>query len=332
MIAEKLKLGDTIGFFSPSTPITSMCPKRYNRAKNFIKSKGFNLIEGNLTEKKDFYRSGSILERANEFNELIYNPDVKCIISTIGGMNTNSILPYIDYEAIKNNPKIIIGYSDMTALLLAIYSKTGLTTYYGPALVASFGELSPLVDETFLYFANILNDNSSFPQLLPTPKRWTDEYIDWEVQNREKVLYNNNLIGINPSVITGRLIGGNLNTMTGFWGSEFMPEIKHGDILLIEDSLKDISLVERLFSLLKVNGIFEKVSAIILGKHEQFNDLGTNRRPLDVLLEVLGDKKLPILAEFDCCHTHPMLTMPIGALVEVNTMDKTVKILSESIL
>ena len=71
---------------------------------------------------------------------------IKCIMATIGGMNSNSILPYIDYEAFKRNPKIIIGYSDVTAILLAIYAKTGINTYYGPALVASFGELPPFVD------------------------------------------------------------------------------------------------------------------------------------------------------------------------------------------
>lgn len=93
-----------------------------------------------LTGKQDFYRSGSIKELVEELNEFIKNPEVKCIMSAIGGMNSNSLLPYIDYEALRKNPKIIIGYSDVTAILLAIYAKTGITTYYGPAVVASFGE------------------------------------------------------------------------------------------------------------------------------------------------------------------------------------------------
>lgn len=96
---QKLKKGDTIGIFSPSTPITCFCPKRFLRAKEYLKSKGFNIVEGNLTGKSDFYRSGSIKERAEELNELIRNPEVRCIMSTIGGMNSNSLLPYIDWEA-----------------------------------------------------------------------------------------------------------------------------------------------------------------------------------------------------------------------------------------
>ncbi|MEG2917767.1 MAG: LD-carboxypeptidase, partial [Clostridium sp.] len=117
---KKLKIGDGIGMFSPSSPITSTVPMRYKRGKEFLESKGFNIVEGLLTGKSDYYRSGSIKERAEELNELIRNPKVRCIMSTIGGMNSNSILPYIDYEAFKRDPKIIIGYSDVTAILLGI--------------------------------------------------------------------------------------------------------------------------------------------------------------------------------------------------------------------
>lgn len=324
---EKLKKGDTIGIFSPSTPITCFCPKRFTRAKNYLSNKGFNIIEGNLTGKSDFYRSGSIKERAEELNELIRNPEVKCIMSTIGGMNSNSILPYIDYEAFKRNPKIIIGYSDVTAILLGIYAQTGINTYYGPALVASFGEVDFFVDETYKYFKELLIDNTELPYTYEPPLYWTDEYIDWELQDRCKEKRENSWITVNDGIIQGRVIGGNLNTIQGIWGSKYMPEIQEGDILFIEDSLKDISDIERSFSLLKVNGVFDKISGIILGKHELFDDKKTCRKPHEVLLEVLGDKKVPFIAEFDCCHTHPMFTLPIGCKIELNATEKKVSII-----
>lgn len=134
-IVEGLKKGDGIAVFSPSSPATVTAEGRYRRGKQYLEQKGFSIIEGALTGKRDCYRSGSIKERAAELNELILNPKVKCIMAAIGGMNSNSILPYIDYEALKANPKIIIGYSDVTALLLGIYAKTGMVTYYGPAMV-----------------------------------------------------------------------------------------------------------------------------------------------------------------------------------------------------
>lgn len=322
----ELNKGDSIGIFSPSTPITAFCPKRFKRAVNYLQNKGFNIIEGNLIGKSDFYRSGSIKERAEELNSLIRNPNIKCIMSTIGGMNSNSLLPYIDYEAFKNNPKPIIGYSDVTAILLGIYSKTGISTYYGPALVASFGEIEPFVDKTYEYFKDILINDCKFPFQLKKPDIWTEEYIDWEKQDRPKKGLKNNLITVYKGTAKGRLIGGNLNTMTGIWGSEYMPEIKKGDILFIEDSLKDCANIERSFSLLKLNGVFEKISGIILGKHELFNDCNSGRKPYEILLKVLGDKKIPFLAEFDCCHTHPMITLPIGCIVELDATNKSVSI------
>lgn len=124
----------------------------------------------------------------------------------------------------------------------------------------------------------------------------------------------------------GRVIGGNLNTMQGIWGSKYMPEIKNGDILFIEDCLKDAATIERSFSFLKVNGVFEKVSGIILGKHELFQDLNTGRKPYEILLEVLGDTKIPFMADFDCCHTHPMITLPIGCEIELDVTNKKVTI------
>jgi len=324
---KKLKKGDYIGIFSPSTPITVACPIRFKRAKEYLINKGFKIIEGNLTNKIDFYRSGTIKERAEELNELIRNPKVRCIMSTIGGMNSNSILPYIDYEALKSDPKIIIGYSDVTAILFAIYSKTGITPFYGPAFVASFGEFSPFVDITYDYFEDILMNEIEFPYVLKTPTYWTDEFINWEIQDRAKEKRNNKWITVNKGIVEGRVIGGNLNTIQGIISSEYMIEIKEGDILFIEDSLKDISEIERSFSMLKISGIFDKISGIILGKHELFNDLKTKRKPYEVLLEILDGKEIPFLADFDSCHTHPIMTLPIGCKIKLDATNKEITIL-----
>lgn len=307
-----LKKGDTIAYFSPSSPATHFAPKRYERARNYLEDKGWNLVSGKLSGQADYYRSGTIQDRAEELNELIRNPDIRCIMSTIGGSNSNALLPYIDYQALQKDPKIIIGYSDVTAILLAIYQQIGLITFYGPALVASFGEFQPFVDQTYQYFADLLmaREQKSFSYTLP--QTWTDERMDWESQVKAKTAYQNQCKFLGKGCFTGRLIGGNLNTMWSIWGSPYMPDIQDGDILLIEDSLKSIATVERLFAFLKLNGIFDRVAAVILGKHELFDDAGSGRQPIDVLKEVLNGQDLPIVNGFDCCHTHPMLTMPIG--------------------
>ncbi|MGH0427852.1 LD-carboxypeptidase [Bacillus mycoides] len=329
ILPKALKYGDTIGIYSPSSPVTYTSPKRFERAKSYLKKKGFRISEGSLTGQSDFYRSGSIQERAEELNDLIRNPNISCIMSTIGGMNSNSLLPYIDYAAFQMNPKIMIGYSDATALLLGIYAKTGIPTFYGPALVPSFGEFEPFVDYTYKYFADTLITNQPLPYNINQPLFWSDEFINWEEKTKEKELRPNNWISVIGGKATGRIIGGNLNTIQGIWGSPYMPHIQEGDILFIEDSSKDAATIERSFSLLKINGVFNKVSGIILGKHEQFDDCGTNRKPYEILLEVLQNQKIPILADFDCCHTHPMITLPIGIQVEMDATNKTIQIIEQ---
>lgn len=326
MKAKKINGDVGIGVFSSSSPISATVPVRYERGISYLRSKGYNVFNGELYKKQDFYRSGSIKERAEEFNELLYNDDVYILMSSIGGFVTNSILPYIDYEYLKKHPKIIIGYSDTTALLLAIYKKTGLVTFYGPAVAASFGELPPYVDETFESFEKVMRGIKT-PYSYEMPTSWTDEFISWSEQDRAKKGQANNWICVNKGVATGRLIGGNLNTMSGIFGTEYMPEIRKGDILFIEDSLKDAMTIERSFSLLKLAGVFEKVGGIILGKHELFDDNKTGRQPFEILLEVLGDVDIPILADFDCCHTHPMFTLPIGCEVMLDATNKKVTLL-----
>lgn len=328
LVPPKLKPGDTIGVFSPSSPISATVPVRYQRGKAYLEARGFRVKEGRLTGQQDGYRSGTIRERAEELNQLIRDPSVRCVMAAIGGMNSNSLLPYLDYEALTRDPKILVGYSDVTALLLGVFAKTGLVTYYGPALAASFGEFPPYVDETFRFFWDIAGEGASLPHSLPTPEHWTDERIDWATQDRSKRPVPNRLITVHSGKASGRLIGGNLNTMQGIWGTPYMPEIQEGDLLFLEDSLKDAADIERSFSLLKLSGVFDRVGGLILGKHECFDDCGTGRMPHEILQEVMGPVDFPVLAQFDCCHTHPMLTLPLGVPAELDADAQTVTLLA----
>ncbi|MCL4109812.1 UNVERIFIED_CONTAM: hypothetical protein GTU68_052071 [Idotea baltica] len=326
-LPPRLRPGDTIAVFSPSSPTTVFAPTRFQRAKEFLQAKGFRILEGSLTGKADHYRSGSVQDRVAELNALIHNPEVKAIMSTIGGYNSNSMLPYIDYAHLKAHPKIVTGYSDMTAILQAIQAQANLVTYYGPALVASFGELPPLVDETYNMFEELLVELPALPYTLPTPTAWTDEWLDWEKQDRPKITQPNQLITVMPGKAEGKLVGGNLNTMSGFFGSKYMPPIEEGDILLLEDCLSNAQVIERSFAMLKLQGVLDRVGGIILGKHEKYDDQGTGRKPHEILMEILNGREMPFLAEFDIAHTHPMVPVPLGIRVSLDADKQKVSLL-----
>lgn len=305
-----------IGYFSSSTPITAISPIRFERAKKFLESKGIELVAGNLTGKSDFYRAGSIKERAAEINQLIHDDTVDILMATIGGLNTNAILEYIDFEYLQAHPKTIIGYSDATAFLLAVTVKApACRVLYGPALVASFGEFSPIVDYTWENFEKIINNLST---VVTAPDEWTDEAIDWQEYDRPKKMHQNKWGYTDEPILEGRIMGGNLDTMAGIIGSGYFPKFTSNDLLFIEDAEKDAAIVEKNFAMLKNIGVYQKVKGIILGKHALFDDLKTNRRPIDILLEVLGDTKVPIIYDYDSCHTVPMITTPLGSQAKFN--------------
>lgn len=312
-----------IGFFSSSTPITQISPIRFARAREFLETKGVTLVAGNLTGRSDYYRAGSIKERAEEINQLIHDDSIDVLMATIGGLNTNALLPLIDFEYLESHPKTVVGYSDTTALLLAITVKApSCRVLYGPALVASFGEFSPIVDQTWSNFEKILNGKGTVE--IQAPKIWTDEAINWNEFEHEKVMQTNKWGYIGKTILSGQIMGGNLDTMSGIIGSEYFPKFNRNQLLFIEDAEKDASIVEKNFSMLNNAGIFHQVKGIILGKHAVYDDLQTNRQPIDILREVLGNNPIPIIYDYDSCHTVPMITTPLGSEATFNADNMTV--------
>lgn len=311
-----LKKGDTIGVFSSSYPFTAIAPEAAKSAAAFLEKEGYHVKLGKLAGKKDCYRSGTAQERAEELNELIRDPAVSCIMAAGGGMVSNALLPYLDYETIKACPKPIIGHSDITALLLGIYQKTGLITYYGPNFVSTFGQKPPFLDFSLSSLEQALGDSHNF--ICRKPPFFSDELTDWGREIPTKKELPNQWVTVLPGTAEGRLLGGNLNTISGMMGSPYMPEFRRGDILFLEDTEKFAAHAERYFSMLKLCGVFDKVGGIILGKHRKFDDQGTNKTWAEILLEVLNGQRLPILAEVDCCHTIPMLTLPIGGILRMD--------------
>ncbi|WLR42570.1 LD-carboxypeptidase [Bacillus carboniphilus] len=327
-----LEKGDQIGVITPSSPAPVMFEERYQRGLSQLRKMGFHIIEGTCTNKSQSYRSASIKERAEEMNQFIYNDEVKAIISTIGGYNSNSLLPYLDYNHLKAHPKIVMGYSDVTALLLAIYEKTGLTTFYGPAIVPSFGEFPEMFPKGREYFENVVMLKKNAPYSLEIPIEWTEEFLDWNTQEREKqMVENTGWKTLRQGKAKGTLIGGNLNTMSGFFGSEYFPNL-NGAILFLEDSFKNMADQERSYSMLKISGVFDQIEGLIIGKHEHLNDQHAPFSHDELLLEIIGDVNVPILINVDIGHTFPSHVFPIGIKASMDAGKREIRFLENGVV
>jgi muramoyltetrapeptide carboxypeptidase LdcA involved in peptidoglycan recycling len=139
--AKALHPGDTVGIFTPSSPSYVDNEELFQNGVRNLERLGFKVKIGSLTKSRasQGYRSGTPVQRAQEFMELIQDPGVHGLISTIGGNNSNSLIPYLDFAVIRQNPKVICGYSDVTSLHMAILKYSGLRTFYGPALMPGLG-------------------------------------------------------------------------------------------------------------------------------------------------------------------------------------------------
>ena len=320
-----LENGATIGVFSPSYPLTATSADAAARAEAFMEANGLHIKKGQLWGQCDAYRSGTAKARAEEFNALLYDPDVDCLMASVGGFVTNGMLPYIDYAYLAAHPKPIVGMSDVTALLMAAYTKAQAPVYYGPNFVTSFARLSPYRDVALACLRDVLGSRENYTYQMP--ETYSDELIEWDQALTQEKQIPNKLITVRGGIATGRLIGGNLNVLTGIWGSPYMPDIRDGDILFLENTEEWAGYTERYMTWLSLCGVFDRISGLILGKHRAFDDTGTGKKSYEIASDVLGEVDFPILAEADFSHCAPTLTLPIGVTATLDADAQTLTLL-----
>lgn len=320
---KALTSGATIGIFTPSSPSHIALRKKYLHGLSVIKSFGFKVKEGWLTasEKHQGYRSGSPKDRADEFMALIRDPEVDCLVSTIGGANSSSMIPYLDFDEIRANPKIISGYSDVTSLHLAILAYSGLSTFYGPAVVPSFGEWPTMIEETKNSFFDAVTTTSG-TKLLSVPSRWSNHFRDakgdgWKTDPRQWE-QNPGWRCLVSGEATAPVVVVNLNTLLTTAGTTCFPDL-NGKILILEEMEAPMSRLERNLRHLERLGVFGVIKGLIFGKPEFFVQENAPFGLEDLLLEVLGPQaNYPVVVNFDCGHAHPSLTIAEMASLTLN--------------
>ncbi|MFA5729793.1 MAG: LD-carboxypeptidase [Candidatus Paceibacterota bacterium] len=300
---KKLKIGDTIGVIAPSRPINE---KEILPCIKILENRGFKVKLGKNLYKKSYYSAGSAKERASDLNAMFKDKKVKAIMCASGGAASNQLLDLIDYESIKNNPKIFIGYSDITVLLLAIYSKTGLITFHGPNL-HSLKKLDKKAEE-FLF------------EILTEKKK---EYV-----------FPGKIEIIKKGKARGILIGGNIHLSNSLLGTKYTPTYNK-KIWFWEDLGESPASLDLKLNQFKLSGNLKNISAMIIGnlsdcidkKHKEDN------RPInEIILELTKEYNFPIIKVTYFGHNvSNFYTFPIGVMSEIDTKTSEFRIIENPI-
>ena len=313
MIPSKLKKGDEIRIIAPSRTMKLISEEGKKLAEEKLKSLGFKVTYGKNIYESDEFDSSSVKSRVEDLHEAFRDKNVKAILTVIGGFNSNQILRYLDYNLIKKNPKIICGYSDITALNNAIYKKTGLVTYSGPHF-SSFG-MKKGFDYSLDYFKKCLIEEKEFE--IKASKEWSDDkwYLD---QEKREFMKNNGFLVINEGKAEGEIIGANLCTFNLLQGTEYMPNFKN-NILFIEDDYesKPHHFDRDLQSLIHLPD-FNQIKGIVIGRFQKASEM-TNEKLIKIIKTKKELNNIPVIANLDFGHTTPIFTFPIGGKVSISS-------------
>jgi muramoyltetrapeptide carboxypeptidase len=301
----RLNKGDTIAIMGMAGALRD--PKIVGGFKEVIENQGFVVSIGQTVNKTFGYLSGSDEDRANEFNDFVSNPLIKAILFVKGGWGCGRVLDKIDYEQLKKNPKIILGFSDMTSLLNAIYQKTGLITFHGPVGNSSWEKFSLNSFQDIVCRGGVSYQKPEFPQL--------QLFSAW--QSGEAM---------------GELIGGNLTVFCSLLGTPYWPSCT-GKILFLEETHEEPYRIDRMLNSLRLAGVFEEISGVIFG---QFNDCNAEK-PLEsftleeVVRHQLKGYSFPVIWGAPIGHVKDKWTVPIGAQVTMNTDELSLKLMRPAV-
>ena len=291
ILPSKLNIGDTIGVVAPSNPIIGDNIEELNRAKEIVEKSGFKVkYSKNLFSNTNGYCS-TAKEKAEDINEMFADKNIKMIWCAKGGNNSNSTFEYLDYELIRQNPKIICGYSDITSLTNIITEKTGLVTFSG----TNFKTIA--TDETDFSYKQALN-------------RFLNGSLEFEPENE-------NYITIQEGKVKGELIGGNLSLtkelVCGKYSIDFTDKILFLEELGYES---DPAVVSNSLYYMKQNGVFDKIKGLWIGNYEHQSGITLEK----IILDVLENKyKFPIIKSNNFGHIENKIVIPIGTKAEINT-------------
>lgn len=304
IIPNKLKKGDTIGIIAPSNPIINENVEEIEKARQIIEKLGYKVkYSKNLFSNTNKY-SATAEEKAEDLNEMFMDNEVKMIWCAKAGENSNSLFEYINYEQIKQNPKIICGYSDIISITNIITEKTGLVTFSGTN------------------FKTIATDETDY-SLKEALKRFVDGSIELGIASDK-------YITIRSGKAKGKLIGGNLSLTRGLVSGKYSIDFTDKILFLEELGLETgPALVSNYLYYLKQNDVFEKIKGIWIGNYTHKSGI----RLEDILLDTIKDEyKFPIIKSETFGHIETKTVIPIGIEAEIDTStERKIKLLENCV-
>ncbi len=321
LIPPRLQRGDEVRIIAPSRSLSFISPSSREVALERCNQElGLKISFSSHCAEIDNFGSSSLHSRLSDLHEAFADKQIKAILTVIGGHNSNQLLRHIDYDLIRQNPKIFCGFSDITALQNAFLAKTGLITYSGP----HFSTLGCLKGADYFidYFKRALF--TSDPIEIAPSTLWSDDawYLD---QNKREFLPNSGFDVIQEGEAQGRIIGGNLCTLNLLQGTEYMPGLKDSILFLEDDSLSFAENFDRDLQSLIHQGGFNEVRGLVIGRFQKASNI-----TMELLRQICTTKselaRLPILANADFGHTLPLFTIPIGGYAKLRAMPSGVSL------
>ena len=264
------------------------------------------------------YLAGQDRDRAADINGFFRDRDVAAVLPIRGGWGSARVLPYLDFDMIRRNPKIVVGYSDVTALLTSLYARTGLVTFHGPNGMGRWDAYS------LEYFKRVVFDGEAVT-FANTP-RTSDNNVLTPTQNRIRT--------ITAGTATGTLLGGNLTVLTAIMGSPYVPNFQNA-ILFLEDVGEDIYRVDRMLTTLKLAGVLTQIRGFVFGTCSECGpgDGGYGALTFEELwADHIAPLKIPAWAGAMIGHGMPQWTVPVGARVDIDATAGSIRMLEPAVL
>lgn len=317
---KRIKKGDHIQVIAPVKSLKFISNQSIEEAITRLEKFGFKLSFGKHIAEIDEFNSSSIESRIEDLHNAFADKEVDAILTVVGGYNSNQLLKYIDYDLISQNPKIICGFSDVTALANAITAKTGMITYIGPHF-SSWG-----MKYGFKYslenFVKCCMEDGAYD--LSPSEEWSDDlwYID---QEKREFITNDGYWILNSGHAFGRVIGGHVRCLNALQGTQYWPGLDDSILILEEDAEINPPLFDRELQSLIYQSDFIGVRGILIGRFQKETKM--SRKLLEKIISTKSElKNIPIIANVDIGHTTPITTMPVGGSLEIMADDKKVNI------